>query len=138
MQHLVHRDRERVFVPQHGLGEGIPDQHHFDASLIDQTRSGVVVGGKASYGIVTEFLLAKRGGSYLMAGSVKETAADWGQAHDVLQCPSGEPDRACARIVASAALDDAEHILAGKKPGVDVLNSRGYAHASGRKHSLIR
>jgi hypothetical protein len=71
------------------LRERIPDQHHLNTSFVDQTRGGVVVSGKASNGIVAEFLFAKRGGSYLMAGAVEETAPEWGQAHDVLQCPSG-------------------------------------------------
>ena len=38
--------------------------------------------------IVAEFLHAKRGGSYLIAGTVKRTAPEWSQTHDVLQCPS--------------------------------------------------
>ena len=88
MQHLVHRDRERVLIPQHGLRQRIADQHHLDAGVVDQTRNGVIVSGKAGNGIVAEFLLAKRGGSYLIAGTVKQTAPEWSQTHDVLQCPS--------------------------------------------------
>jgi len=87
MQHLVHRDRERVLVAQHGLSQRIAHQHHVDASLIHQTRGGVVVSGKASDGFVAEFLFPQGCGRNFVAGAVEGTA-DRGDAHDVLQCPS--------------------------------------------------
>ena len=34
VQHLVHGDRERVLVAEHGLRQRIPHQHHIDASLV--------------------------------------------------------------------------------------------------------
>ena len=38
VQHFVERDRKRVLVPQHGLGQRIADQNDIDPGLIDQAR----------------------------------------------------------------------------------------------------
>jgi hypothetical protein len=43
--------------------------------------------------LVLKFLFAESGYSDLLA-----RFADRGKAHDVLQCPSGKPDRACTHL----------------------------------------
>ena len=68
VQHLVHGDRERVLVAEHGLRQRIAHQHHVDAGLVHQARSGVVVGGQAGDGFVAEFLFPQRRGRDLVAG----------------------------------------------------------------------
>ena len=51
MQHLVHGDRQRVLVAQHGHGQRVADQSNVDAGLVDQARGGVVVSGQAGDGL---------------------------------------------------------------------------------------
>ncbi len=38
VQHFVQRDRKRVLVTQHGLGQRVADQNDVDAGLVDQAR----------------------------------------------------------------------------------------------------
>ena len=84
VQHLVHGDRERVLIAQHGLRERIAHQHHLNARLVDNTRGREVVGSQATNGFVSEFLFPQSRGRNLMA-----RLANRGETHDVLQCPSG-------------------------------------------------
>ena len=46
VQHLVDRNRKSVFIAEHGLRERIANQNHVNPRFVDQTRGGVVVGGK--------------------------------------------------------------------------------------------
>ena len=77
------RDRERVLVAQHGLGQRVADQNHVHAGLVDQARGGIVVGGETGDRFVVKFLFAERSDRNLLA-----RFADRNQTHDVLQCPS--------------------------------------------------
>ena len=83
VQHLVGGDRERVVVAEHGLGQRVADQDDVDASLVDQARAGVVIGGQAGNGFAAEFLFSKRCNGDFLARFAKR-----GETHDVLQCPS--------------------------------------------------
>ena len=58
VQHLVHRDRERVLVAQHGHGQRVADQRNVDARLVHQARGSVVVCGQAGDGFALKLLFA--------------------------------------------------------------------------------
>src|ERR1035437_4459207 len=110
VQHLVHRNRERVLVTKHGHSQRVADQDNVDASLVDQARRGIVVGGQAGDGFALKLLFADGSSGDLVAG-----VAHRGETHNVLQCPSANrADRACTRL-----LDDAEGIIAAKGALVD-------------------
>src|SRR5207244_7786485 len=94
VQHLVNRDRERVLVAEHGLGERIANKNDVDYSFIHQARARVVVCGQAGDGFVPKFLFSKGSDSNFLA-----RFANWGETHDVLQCPSAAADRACKQPI---------------------------------------
>src|SRR5580698_624244 len=90
MQHFVNRDRKRVFVAQHGLGERVADQDDVDRGVIHQACSSVVVGGQTSNGLMLEFLFAKRSNSDFLARFANRC-----ETHMSSSAPPASPDRAC-------------------------------------------
>src|SRR5580692_4056227 len=100
MQHLVHRDRERVVVTKNGLRQRIAHQNHLNPGLVDQARSGVIVSSKASDRFVPEFSFPQRSGSNLQADLVRtrksRTPAHRGETHFSSSAPPARPDRACS------------------------------------------
>jgi len=82
VEHLRHGNGQGIFIAQHHHAEGVADQNHVNASLIQQPRAGIVVGGQTSDEFLTLFLFEKSGRSNLRA----EVAG--GDTHDVLQCSS--------------------------------------------------
>jgi len=59
VQHFFNGDRQRVLVAQHGLREGIANQHDIDSSFVDEAGGGVVVGSQARDRFVPEFLFSQ-------------------------------------------------------------------------------
>jgi len=110
VQHFVERDRKRVLVSQHGLGQRVADQNNVDPGLSDQARGGLVVRGETSYRFVVEFLFAERSD-----GNLAARFADRNQTHDVLQCPS-----ATQRIEPVPILDATKAIVAANSPPVEL------------------
>ena len=76
-------------MAEYGHGQGVTDQNDVDGSLVNQTRTWIVIGGQAGDGLMLKFLLAKGSDSNLMARFDNRC-----NAHDVLQCPSALADRA--------------------------------------------
>ena len=74
VQHLVHGDGEGVFVAQHHHGQRVAHQHQVDAGLVDQPRSGVVVGGERGDRLALPLHLGQRGhGDFCMGMPVDGT-----------------------------------------------------------------
>src|ERR1039458_8757176 len=82
VQHLLHSNRQGIFIAQHHHAERVADQDHVNAGLIHQPRAGIVVGGQTSDDFLTLLFFEKGGRSDLRA----EVAG--GDTHDVLQCSS--------------------------------------------------
>ena len=89
VQHLLDRDRQRVFVAQHDHAQRVAHQDHVDAGFVHQARAGVVIRCQTRNRFVFLFFLEKSERSDFRA----EVAA--GDAHDVLQCSSASADTAC-------------------------------------------
>src|SRR5207237_2171268 len=87
VQHLVNRDRESVLIAEHGLGKRIADKNDVDGSFIHQACARVVVCSQAGDRFVSKFLFFERSNSDFLA-----RFANWGETHDVLQCPSATAD----------------------------------------------
>ena len=45
MQHVLHCDAERIFIPKHRHTERVAHQQHVDSSLVDQACGGIVIRG---------------------------------------------------------------------------------------------
>ena len=98
VEHLVHCDRERVGVAEHGHGEGIADQREVDTGFVDESCGGIIDSGEGgdacpaalafSEGVHGAFGTC---GGWLRAGS--------GKAHVGLECRSVVGDAACLSAV---------------------------------------
>src|SRR5207248_2276180 len=111
VQHLVNRDRESVLIAEHGLGKRIADKNDVDGNFIYQTRARVVVCSQAGDRLVSKFLFFKGSDSNFLA-----RFANWGETHDVLQCPSAAADRACKQPIRCCY-----GIVVANQPPVDSL-----------------
>jgi hypothetical protein len=90
VQHLIDRDRKRVFISEHGLGERVADEDHVDAGFVNQTRAGIIVRSQTGDWFVMKlFVLQGSNGNFVAR------LANRSETHDVLQCPSAVADRAC-------------------------------------------
>ena len=48
VQHLLHRERQRIFVAEHDHAQRIAHQHHVHARFVDEARRRIVVGRQAN------------------------------------------------------------------------------------------